>query len=203
MKSNLYGRTAVLLLGTLCLAAGAVDDVTPQDRDYARHYLTQTRDALIEATKGLSEAQWKFKADPDCWSIAEVVEHLALIEDMVLGILAKIGDAPAGPADRDPKQVDAFILAKMPDRSEKAQAPPQATPTARWTPAATLEHFRESRARTATIARSTTDLRGHVIPHPAFGPLDGYEWVLAVAAHSERHTKQILEVKADPGFPKN
>src|SRR5260370_1181847 len=117
--------------------AGGAGETTPRgEQASGRHYLTQTRDALIEATKGLSEAQWKFKAGPDRWSIAEVVEHLALIEDMVLGILAKIGDAPAGPADRDPKQVDAFILAKVPDRSEKAQAPPQATPTARWTPAA-------------------------------------------------------------------
>jgi hypothetical protein len=32
--------------------------------------------------------------------------------------------------------------------------------------------------------------------------LDGYEWVLFVAGHSERHTKQINEVKADPNFPK-
>jgi len=30
----------------------------------------------------------------------------------------------------------------------------------------------------------------------------GYEWILFIAAHSERHTKQILEVKADPNFPK-
>ena len=28
------------------------------------------------------------------------------------------------------------------------------------------------------------------------------QWVLFVAAHSERHTKQINEVKADPNFPK-
>ena len=33
--------------------------------------------------------------------------------------------------------------------------------------------------------------------------LDGYEWVLFVAGHSERHTKQINEVKADPNFPKS
>jgi hypothetical protein len=32
--------------------------------------------------------------------------------------------------------------------------------------------------------------------------LDGYEWVLFISAHSERHTKQIDEVKADPTFPK-
>ena len=32
--------------------------------------------------------------------------------------------------------------------------------------------------------------------------LDAYEWLLFLAAHSERHTKQIDEVKADPNFPK-
>jgi len=32
--------------------------------------------------------------------------------------------------------------------------------------------------------------------------LDAYQWVLFIAAHSERHTKQIDEVKADPHFPK-
>jgi hypothetical protein len=35
----------------------------------------------------------------------------------------------------------------------------------------------------------------------AFESMDGYQWVLTVAAHIERHTKQILEVKADAGFP--
>jgi hypothetical protein len=34
------------------------------------------------------------------------------------------------------------------------------------------------------------------------GPkVDAYEWVLFVAAHSQRHTKQIDEIKADPNFP--
>ena len=32
--------------------------------------------------------------------------------------------------------------------------------------------------------------------------LDGYEWILLIAGHSERHTKQMLEVKANPNFPK-
>jgi hypothetical protein len=32
--------------------------------------------------------------------------------------------------------------------------------------------------------------------------LDAYEWILFVAGHSERHTKQINEVKADANFPK-
>ena len=28
------------------------------------------------------------------------------------------------------------------------------------------------------------------------------EWILFIGAHSDRHTKQILEVEANPGFPK-
>lgn len=32
---------------------------------------------------------------------------------------------------------------------------------------------------------------------------DAYEYVLLIAAHSERHSKQINEVKGDPNFPKN
>jgi hypothetical protein len=33
--------------------------------------------------------------------------------------------------------------------------------------------------------------------------MDGYEFILFIAAHSERHVKQINEVKADPNFPKS
>jgi hypothetical protein len=32
--------------------------------------------------------------------------------------------------------------------------------------------------------------------------LDAYRWVLLMSAHTERHTNQIKEVKADPNFPK-
>jgi len=45
-------------------------------------------------------------------------------------------------------------------------------------------------------------LHDHVMDHPAAGPLDAYAWMLLVSAHSERHTAQINEVKADPKFPK-
>ena len=50
--------------------------------------------------------------------------------------------------------------------------------------------------------KKTKDLREHAITSPLGKELDGYEWVLFIAAHSERHTKQIDEVKADPNFPK-
>jgi hypothetical protein len=38
--------------------------------------------------------------------------------------------------------------------------------------------------------------------NPVFSEIDAYEYLLMIAAHSSRHTAQLLEVKADPGFPK-
>ncbi len=55
---------------------------------------------------------------------------------------------------------------------------------------------------TEEYLKTTPDLRAHAADSPMGVKLDGYEWILLIAGHSERHTKQILEVKADPNFPK-
>ncbi|MGI8819654.1 MAG: hypothetical protein ACR2ID_02090 [Chthoniobacterales bacterium] len=39
--------------------------------------------------------------------------------------------------------------------------------------------------------------------HPALGMMDAYQWLLFNGAHCKRHTAQILEVRADAGFPKS
>jgi len=159
----------------------------------------------VAATKGLSEVQMRFKAGPDRWSVAETLEHIALAEDFLFqNVTDKIMKAPAGPVDRDTAKLDAMILAMVPDRSQKRQAPGPLVPTGRWTPAETLDHFQKSRAKTIEFIKSTPDLREHAsADNPFQQPMDAYEWLLFVAAHSDRHTKQILEVKADPNFPKN
>jgi hypothetical protein len=42
-----------------------------------------------------------------------------------------------------------------------------------------------------------------VLTNGAHDRMDGYQWILAATAHAERHTKQILEVRADENFPSN
>lgn len=190
-----------ILFFSTALAFGQT--LTQADREKGEQYLQQTRDGVIAAVKGLSDAQMKFKPAPDRWSVAEVLEHITLVEDGIFqNVTEKVMKSPAGAADRDTAKADATVLAVLPDRSHKAQAPPQFVPTGRWTTAETLDHFLNSRAKTISFLESTPDLRAHVSDSP-LGPLDAYEWLLFMAGHSERHTKQILEVKADPNFPKN
>jgi DinB superfamily len=101
------------------------------------------------------------------------------------------------------KKSDEIVLAMVPDRSHKVQAPEPLKPTNRFgSPEAAQKHFLESRAATEEYLKNTSGLRAHLGDSP-LGKLDGYEFVLFTAAHSERHTKQMLEVKADPNFPKN
>jgi uncharacterized damage-inducible protein DinB len=197
-------KVSLLLIALLLLGVAAFgQELTTADRERGTKYLAQTRDGIVAATKGLSEDQLKFKPAPDRWSVAETLEHIALAEDFLLqNVTDKIMKSPAGPADRDTAKADAMVLAMIPDRSHKAQAPPPLVPTRRWTPAETLDHFLKSRAQTLAFLESTPDLRQHVADSPLGQPLDAYEWLLFVAAHSDRHTKQILEVEAAPNFPK-
>src|SRR5438093_12548362 len=157
-------KVALLLSALLFLGSAAFGQALTQgDRERSVKYLQQTRDGVVAATKGLSEAQMKFKPAPDRWSVAETLEHIALAEDYIFGnVTANIMKAPAGAADRDTPKLDAMILAAVPDRSQKRQAPGPLVPTNRWTPADTLAHFEKSRANTIQFLQSTQDLREHV-----------------------------------------
>jgi len=192
---------AVLLLAGAAVAPA--QEVTQAEKDHALQYLETTKKGVLEATKGLSEAQWNFKPAPDRWSVAQVMEHIAAAEDFIRGLVKeKVMMAPAGEAGRDVKKTDDAVLAMVPDRTNKVQAPEPLVPTNRFgSPDGSIKHFVESRATTEDLLKTATGMRDHVMDSP-MGKLDGYEFVLLIAAHSERHTKQINEVKADPNFPK-
>jgi len=195
-------RFLIVLLATVCVASAQT--LTQAERDRAINHLQTTRRAFLDATKGLSEAQWNFKQAPDRWSVAECAEHIALAEDFLFKIVTdQVMKAPA-PAERkeDIKTVDQWVLTAIPDRTNKAKAPEPLVPKARWSPKDTVQHFLDSRATTLKFLETTPDLRAHAIDTPMGKTLDGYEWILFISAHTERHLAQIKEVKADPNFPK-
>jgi hypothetical protein len=190
-------------LGALASAQTA-PALTDADREKALKYLESTRQGVIDATKGLSPAQWNFKPAPDRWSVAEVTEHIAAAEDGIRSmVVEKVMTSGPRKEPADVVTLDAMVLAMVPDRSNKRQAPDNLKPTNRFgSPEASLKHFEESRSKTEDMIKNTPDLRAHAIQSPFGKELDAYEWILFIGAHSERHTKQINEVKADPNFPK-
>jgi hypothetical protein len=198
-------QTFVLVLALACTGAIAhAQTLSQADRDKALSHLEITRQGVIDATKGLSSAQWNFKPAPDRWSVAQVTEHIAAAEDYLRGMVTeKVMTAPPRPAGEDVAAIDEMVVKMIPDRSTKRQAPEPLVPSNRFgSPEGSLKHFLEARATTEDFLKKTADLREHAVDSPLGKKLDAYEWILFISAHSERHTKQILEVKADPNFPK-
>ena len=168
-------------------------------------HLQRTARELRQAVKGLTPEQLSFKAAPEKWSVAECVEHIALSESFLRGIADKTLASPAKTEGAEARKAnDAKILAMMPDRSQKFQAPEPLKPAGKFAggKAGMAEFNRARKANLDYVKTTTADLRAHVAPHPVLKEMDAYQWLLTLSGHTERHTKQILEVKADAKFPK-
>jgi uncharacterized damage-inducible protein DinB len=187
-------------------AAAEKSTLTVQEREAAAKYLEETRLKFLDSIKDLSEEQWKFKAAPDRWSVAEVAEHIAISEETLLKLVSQqIMKSPAVPEKKEAAKGREEMLRKaLVNRGVKVQAPEMLKPTNRWaTRDELVKAFNASRGQTMEYIKTTQeDLRSHFGPHPVFKDLDAYQWLILVAGHSERHTLQILEVKADANFPK-
>jgi hypothetical protein len=205
MRNRFLNCILIAVLAVTGVVSISAQELTQAEKEHALQYLESTKKDVLDATQGLSEAQWNFKPAPDRWSVAQVMEHIAAGEDFtrVNLIQEKVMTLPGGEPGRDVKKIDAAVEAMIPDRSRKAQAPEPLVPNNRFgSPEGSLKHFLESRETTEQFLRSTAGLRDHVMDGPV-GMMDGYEFILFIAAHCERHVKQINEVKADPNFPKS
>jgi hypothetical protein len=174
--------------------------VTDEERQAAVAALETSQAEFTEAVRGLSDEQWTHKPDADCWSVGECVEHITLVEQRVLGLITALPPS-AGPS---PKIDDAELVKMVLNRSTKLRAPGFIQPRqAGADHLASIEALETVRAKSLEFARSTqADLRRAQAPHPYFGPLDAYQWLVTIAAHMRRHVDQIGEVKASASFPK-
>jgi hypothetical protein len=157
---------AVLAVGGV--VASSAQELTQAEKEHALQYLESTKKDVVDATKGLSKAQWNFKSAPGRWSVAQVMEHIAAAEDFI-GIdfvQKKVMILPAGEASRDVNKIDAAVEATIPDRSHKAQAPEPLVPNNRFgSPDGSLKHFLESRENTEQFLRATPGLSSVPLLH--------------------------------------
>jgi hypothetical protein len=195
----------IAVLGTLSFSVSG-DTISKKEKKYAAKFLKETKKQVSEAVKGLSEAQLKFKPAPDVWGVEDCLKHIAITEQALWGMVDAALKQPATPEKRsEVKMTDEEVIKKIEDRSTKVKTydpmKPENTPFK--SAAEALESFSQNRDKLIEYVKKTdADLRNHVIALP-FGSLDGYQFILFISAHSNRHMQQINEVKAHPDFPKN
>ncbi|MGZ5472998.1 MAG: DinB family protein [Thermoanaerobaculia bacterium] len=199
MKRALIALLVSLFAATFVFAA---EPMTDAERAALVTHLERTAAKFEKSIEGLSEAQWNHKTAPERWSPAEVAEHVATSEGFIRGYIEPMmKEEPAAEllANARKDSIDEMVV----DRSKKFQAIEPLQPTRKYpTPAEALAAFRAERQKTLDFVKNGGDFRLHAAAHPAAGPLDGYGWVVFLSAHTERHTLQIDEVKADAGYPK-
>lgn len=179
--------------------------LTKEEREAAVKYLKQTQKLFLDSVKGLSEEQLKWKPAPDKWSVFEVSEHITLAESFLFGMIE--GQIMKSPADETKTSAATAeqIMKMVPDRTNKFQAPEPIRPDkAPWSSMKeTLTAFKEKRGTTiGFVDKGNDNMRSHFGPNPVFKDMDAYLWLFFLSAHTERHVKQIEEVKANPAFPK-
>ena len=201
MKKILLFVTAVMALSFVAPEKG----ISKKERKDAEKFLKETEMGVYAAVKNLSEAQLKFKAAEDKWSVEECLKHIAASETMLWQAANGAIEQAANPEKRtEIKMTDEEVKTKIADRSHKVKTmtPLEPQNIAFKNAEEALASFKGNRAKLITYVSDTeADLRNHVAIFP-FASLDAYQVILFIGAHSRRHTLQIEEVKMDPNFPK-
>lgn len=200
-------KKILLFIGTCMLMSFTVTDpITKEERKKAADFLKEVRQGVLDATKGLSEAQLKFKPAADKWSVEDCVKHIAQSQQMLWDGVAAGLKNPATPEKRaDVKWSDADVIKNIESRANKVKTSPPMEPLN--TPFKSLSEawdaYNKSTDKLIEFVNATNDdLRNHVNPM-GFASFDSYQMILFIGAHAQRHTQQMNEVKADPNFPKN
>jgi hypothetical protein len=178
--------------------------VEATEREQVVHQLAHSRERLVLAVEGLSTEQRSFRPADDRWSIADCLEHITVVEGSVLGKIQEVLQTAPEPERRDEvRGKDQIVLEQVPARGQRVKGPARLMPQGRWPEFEDLvRQFEATRERSVRFSAVTqADLRSHFFPHPVLGLLDCYQWLLLIAAHCERHVRQMEEVKADRGFP--
>jgi hypothetical protein len=159
------------------------------------------RSELIRAVSDLGEAMRGARAEPGQWSIGEILHHLVLMENLVTALLGKqvprAKDRGIG-ADTNSESLihslDQFPIETVVD---KLTAPPSVAPAKGLTRGELLSLLADSRAKLlrAITEADGIDLSQMHFPHPYFGRLDMYQWILFVGKHERRHTAQIARAR--------
>jgi hypothetical protein len=166
------------------------------------NYLDQTRTELRAAVDSVPAHARNTQPAADQWSVAQVLDHLAIVHGLVAAGVGKSIAAARG-TGLGPETATTSVLNTIPterilDRSRRVQAPEAILPRAdvdaetAWTE---LEQAHE-KLRAALLSGDGLALEQVIQPHPVLGPLNMYQWVLFNGSHEARHTLQVREIGA-------
>jgi len=127
------------------------------------------------------------------WSIAEVVQHLCLVEERITEALEKALEGGSPKVGLMKKLIPMRIISH---RFKKFTAPKMVTPKDPPPMDENLENYDRARGRLKQFCAECGPerLKTMSVKHPFLGNIDGVAAVSMLNFHEERHYKQIREI---------
>lgn len=166
-------------------------------------HLDTNRAALERALAGVPEALRERRPAPERWSVAEVIQHLALVEGRITQLLASLIDearaAGLGPENETSPVTPTLDLAGLANRSSRITANEASQPRANLDADAAWAMLEQRRAELRALVHSADGLALEQVTalSPTRRELNAYQWILFVGGHEARHTAQIREIAAE------
>lgn len=154
------------------------------------------REQLINSISGLTDEQATVLPEGEKWTIAHFVEHIAIVENGMAKISAKLlkqAQAVGTQSDGTAKLSENFAQKAAAARDMKLEAPEMVRPTGTQTITESLAKMEENRRILEDLRPlfESVECSDFTFPHPAFGELTAHEWLTLIGGHEARHLRQL------------
>ena len=162
--------------------------------DALREKLDAAQGSFLRAADAIPAARWEQQPEPQEWSAGELVGHLVVVERAIIGKADSITQKVPLPIPfRKRLHLPMWFVEA---RIIRRKSPLPQDPSLMGSKESMLAALRGARERTFAFLADTEkrDLDKYCWPHPFLGVLNCYEWMEMIAAHQNRHAKQMKEI---------
>ncbi|MEP6920781.1 MAG: DinB family protein [bacterium] len=155
--------------------------------------LDSTHQKLLDTVSPLAPQLFSQRPSANEWSVAEIVHHLHLVEELVIKQMEQELQKPPQQIGLLRKLIPISIVAL---RLTRVKAPKAATPLEPPAKEENIAGLNSTRAKLKELCAKQGEarLKKMVFIHPVLGQIDGTATVSFVGYHELRHYKQIRDV---------
>lgn len=157
------------------------------------------RETLKETVAGLTDEQTMALTEGEKWTIAQIVEHLSVVEFGMMRISAKLlkaAESAGKKSDGSARLSEDFGRKIGIMRKRKFEAPEMVRPTGKQTIRESLAKMEENRRQFHELKPlfEQFECADFKFPHPLMGELTATEWLALLGEHERRHLEQIKRI---------